>query len=321
MATSTLSSVDRRVNDWVEPALRFLHYAALLGLFGWAAFPLIGLRGLDWLPRSERRGDALIMLAIAAPLLSIVLMLASIAAMMGQPITALDWETIEAMTFTTDIGRAFLGRTALLIAALFALLLSKYKAAALPFAALSYAAALMTLGWNGHAAATEGSLGLFHRLNNGVHLLAAALWIGAIGWFLGLAVRAHLTPQRAPVRALLSIMHGFAPLGVTLVTIVAITGIINAQLIFGVENSAAVLTMPYGMFLAVKLALVAAMIAFGGHNARIGRRNAIGDVAQPRDPRATLSALRRSLAAEFSLAICVTALVAVLGMMSPMPMR
>ena len=65
-----------------EPALRFLHYAALLGLFGWTAFGLIGLRGFDRLPL-ERGAPVLIGAAFAAPLLSTALMLTSIAAMMA----------------------------------------------------------------------------------------------------------------------------------------------------------------------------------------------------------------------------------------------
>ena len=41
------------MGDWLEPGLRFLHYALLLGLFGWTAFRLIGLRALDWQQQPE----------------------------------------------------------------------------------------------------------------------------------------------------------------------------------------------------------------------------------------------------------------------------
>lgn len=308
------------MEDWLEPGLRFLHYALLLGLFGWTAFRVIGLRELNC--QQWGNGFAVAMVgAVLAPLVSLVLMLTSIAAMMGQPLAALEGPMVEAMIFGTDLGWAFLFRAALLGGGLIALLLRNRLASALPIAALCYAAALITLAWSGHAAATEGGLGLFHRLNDGLHLLAAGLWLGAIGWFLHLVIKAHRRNENSQARNLLGVMHRFAPLGVTLVSVVAITGLINAQLIFGIMNSAAVLTTDYGILLAGKLVLVCGMLAFGAHNARMGRRGASPNESQANDSSASLLALRRSLVGEFGLAVGVIGLVAVLGMMSPMVME
>lgn len=309
------------MGDWLEPGLRFLHYALLLGLFGWTAFRLIGLRALDWQQQPENWMAVAISGAVLAPLVSIVLMLTSIAAMMGQPLAALEGPIIEAMVFGTDLGWAFLLRMALLGAALLALSLRNRLSLALPFAALCYAAALITLAWTGHAAATEGGWGLFHRINDGLHLLAAGLWVGAIGWFLHLVIRAHRRAESTQARTLLGVMHGFAPLGVTLVSVVAVTGLINSQLIFGITNSVAVLTTDYGILLAAKLVLVCGMLAFGAHNARIGRREALPNDSQANDSPVSLAALRRSLAGEFGLAVGVVGVVAVMGMMSPMVME
>ena len=298
-----------------EPALRFLHYAALLGLFGWTAFRLVGLRDLDWSPHGRRNGG-LLGLAIAAPFLSLALMLVSIAAMMGAPITALDWPMTEAMIVGTDMGWAFLVRAVLLVVGMCALAVPDRNKTATLIAVVCFAGALITLGWSGHAAATEGALGMFHRLNNGVHLIAAGLWLGAIGWFLQLTVKAHRQPGSVAVSQLLKVMQRFAPLGVGLVVVVAVTGLINSHLIFGLENSAAVLVTPYGFLLAAKLILVACMLALGAHNARVSRRYASSDA----DPRTMLPTLRRSLSAELALAVGVTGLIAVFGMMSPMMM-
>ena len=108
------------MEDWLEPGLRFLHYALLLGLFGWTAFRVIGLRELNWQQRGN--GFAVAMVgAVLAPLVSLVLMLTSIAAMMGQPLFALEGPMIEAMIFGTDLGWAFLFRAALLGGGLIAL--------------------------------------------------------------------------------------------------------------------------------------------------------------------------------------------------------
>ena len=300
-----------------EPALRFLHYAALLGLFGCTTYHLIGLRGQTWVLQ-DRGCNALIVAAFAAPLVSLALMVASIAAMMGVPITALDWPMAEAMVVGTDIGKSFLVRAALLIIGLCAILARRRTMAALPIAAACFAGALITLGWSGHAAATEGAFGIFPRLNNGVHLLAAGLWLGAIGWFLRLTVAAHSKRNNIPAQPLLAAMHGFAPLDVGLVATVAFTGLINSHLTFGLENSATVLTTSYGILLAAKVILVGGMLAFGAHNARISRRNALNEDDEIADTAIKLSALRRSLMGEFGLAIGVIVLIAVLGMLSPL---
>ena len=303
---------------WLQPTLRFLQYVLLLGLFGWAGFRAVGLGTADWMPERSDRTTAIIAAALA-PLVSAVLMLASIAAMMGQPLTTLDWPMIESMTLSTGIGWAFMARTALLVAGLLALIIG--RSAGVSIAALCFAAALLTLGWSGHAAATEGALGWLHRLGNGVHLLAAGLWIGAIGWFAHLTAVAHREPGRLSALPLLTLMHRFAPLGVALIVTVSITGLLNAQLTFGIENSAATSTTNYGLLLAAKIAIVGGMLAFGAHNAWVCRRSVGANAGTDQSKGAALSSLRRSLAIELTLGIVVIGLVAILGMLSPMFME
>ncbi|MFN4020105.1 MAG: copper homeostasis membrane protein CopD [Erythrobacter sp.] len=307
------------MDSLAEQGLRLAHYGALLFLFGWTAFRLLKLRHLEWVSQNEGRA-ALTLVAVSAPLLSIALMLVSIAAMMGAPIASLDWPMIEAMIIGTEMGMAFLIRLALLIVGLCALMTSRAGRLTSLIAALCFASALLTLSWSGHAAATEGGLGLFHRLNNAVHLLATSLWLGAICWFLFLTLKAHRQRDLIPALPLLRVMHGFAPLGVGLVAAAALTGVINAQLIFRLENIVAVLTTPYGILLIAKVLLVGMMLTFGAHNAWIGRREVLDQRRETAEPNNALSRLRRSLAGELLLAGGAIGLVAVLGTMSPMMM-
>lgn len=294
--------------------MRLLHYALLLGLFGWIAYRLTGLSRLN-LGNDSQTG--VMVAALLAPFASLLLMLVSIAAMMGQSVTQLEWPMVEAMVATTSMGWAFLVRMAALSAALAALLSRRVIPGAMPIAALLYGVALMTLAWSGHAAASEGTWGLLHRLNDGVHLIAAGLWIGAIGWFVHLTTKAHRNSDSFPAEPLLKAMHGFAPLGVALVAVVAATGIVNAHLTFGIANSFAVLGSSYGWLLTAKLALVGLMVGCGARNARVVRRRVRATDGAGQSNAATLAALRTTLARELGLAIAILGLVAILGLTSP----
>lgn len=140
---------------WLHPALRFAHYALLLGLFGLVAFRAIGL------PASMARaasGNARLAVgaAIMAPAVTLALMLVGIAEMMGQPVSELERETIAAMVLQTSVGWAFLARLLVLVTAALVLLYSARSPGWTPVVAVLYALALITLPWSGHAAAGGG---------------------------------------------------------------------------------------------------------------------------------------------------------------------
>lgn len=294
------------MEEWLHPLLRAAHYGLLLGLFGLTAFPLIGLRNFD-----RPRASALVLTAaLIAPCISIALMLFGIAAMMGQSVTMLEGATVKALLSSTTIGWAFALRLVLLVSA--GIMLRKWPMVA----AILYALALLTLPYSGHAAAGEGLSGLLHRLNDGVHLLAAGLWFGAIGWFFCLVRDAD--KNRAAATALLSAMHRFAPLGIALVATVTLTGAVNAHLIFGLGNSIATLRTEYGQLLVLKIALVAFMLVYASRHAAMARHAVLKDTASQDDHIKTLAAARKSLFGELALALAVIGAVAALGLLSPM---
>lgn len=304
------------MDDWLQALLRFAHYALLLGLFGAAAFRAFGMGRLVAAGAVPAPRVALAVGCALAALVSLALMAVSVAAMMGQPVRTLHWPMFEVMVASTSMGSAFLIRLAALLAAMvvLALPLGRWSSAG----AFLLGVAVATLAWSGHAAAGEGTLGTLHRANDVAHLLASGIWIGAIGWFAYLVAAAHRRRDAAASVPLLAAMHRFAPLGAALVGIVAVSGIANAHLIFGLENSGGVLRTAYGAWLAAKVALVAAMLLFAGRNALLSRRIARAGANASVAAELLLPALRRSLAAELSLAVAVIGSVAVLGLMSPM---
>jgi copper resistance protein D len=296
------------VDDPAQLLLRFAHYFVLLGLFGMTAFRATGLRAIGLSGAPPRIVG---IFAITAPALSAALFLVSIAAMMGKPVIDVEWSVIEAMLVTTDMGWAFLIRCLLLMLAIIPILRGARWRYGTAIAAFLYACALLTLPWSGHAAATEGGLGHLHRFNDALHLLASGYWFGAIGWLTLLAVRAHRGNGMLRAAQLLGAMHRFRAVGLATVAVVALTGTLNAHLIFGIGNSAAMLGTLYGQLLAAKIMLVAIMIAFASHHAGLARQQDIDDGQ-------VLARIRRSLAAELAIAIVVVGAVAALGMVSPM---
>ena len=302
------------MGDSLYPLLRFAQYGLLLGLFGLMAFAMFGLRQSLPTGPNTKPSSGMIIAAWLAPVVSIAVMLASIGVMMAQPFWQLEWATVQAILTGTDLGSAFFVRLFALITA--AILLIFWRTSAGRWLAIScFGISLATLAWSGHAAATEGATGLIHRLNDAAHLIAAGLWLGAIGWFLGLVLAAHRQDAGLRSAPVIVDMHRFAPLGAFLVIAVSITGLVNAHLTFGLGNVGAVIATDYGVLLAAKIALVVGMIGFGARHAIMGRRlhKTDSDNLQP-----TLAQLRFTLAAELGVAVTVTALIAMIGTLSPM---
>lgn len=293
----------------IVPILRFFHYALLMGVFGLTAFRLIGLKPevAAHMPDTHGwRAPAL----MAAPILSCALMLMQMAQMMGLPLVQLDWSIVDVLATQTPMGWAFLLRLLSLVLAGLVLLIWPLRTKTLWAVAGLYAVALASLAWSGHAAATQGHLGLIHRANDALHLWTTSLWMGAIGTFLSLAVRAYRTPEKLPPQVLGAALRAFTPLGVALVMLSFATGLVNADMIFGLTHIGQILAEPYGQLLLLKLVLVGAMLGCAVFHAGSVRRSAQSS-AQPAE-------LRASLSLEFGLLLAILALVAWLGTIMPM---
>lgn len=156
----------------------------------------------------------------------------------------------------------------------------------------------------GHAALHEGAIGLAHRLNHALHVLAGSFWLGAL---LPLAMAANALSrvnERADAAGLLS---GFSAAGITAVAIVAATGAANTALVLG--RLPADFTSSYQAMLAAKIAAVLVMLAL----AALNRLALLPRLAQTPDARA----LRASVLAECVLGALVLGLVAAFGTMEP----
>ncbi|MBJ7438364.1 MAG: copper homeostasis membrane protein CopD [Sphingopyxis sp.] len=308
------------MTDLLLMGVRFALFANLMLIAGLAAFPLYVLTP------AERRDRALASpffrpqpwLCAFALLLSVGGMAVLTAAMQGVGVFAVDTAMFLAMIRETDVGAAWLVRIAALlvaVAASFRLGRRPTPAAAILFAAGS--AALTTLAWAGHAGATEGAAGWLHRASDALHMIAAAIWLGAIAAFL-LLLRPGAPGREARLALAARGLDQFARVGTLCVLVIAATGLINGQIVIGAAHVTQSLASPYGRLLLVKLMLFAAMLGLAAANRWRLTPALRAAVASPdADPGSAAAAIRASIQLEVAAGLAILALLAWLGMLEP----
>jgi len=293
-STASKGSTSLRFAKFLESgaliAARAVAYVALLLVAGLPLQALAGGRAL-----SGRMRAALVMLALMAGAASIWWALESVAAMAGLPLAELDQPTAEAVLAATPLGAVMEWRLTALVCVIMAAV-APIKVLRLPIMALAGAVALCSMALTGHAGASEWVL---HRWADGLHLIAAALWIGALAAFLGDALF-----DKADVQALTR----FARTGSVVVAVLVLTGIVNTLAIAGFPP---IWQSRWSLLLGIKIALFGLMLALAaGNRWRIVPALERGEAGA--DAR-----LRRSLMLEMAAGLGVVLVVAMLGVLDP----
>jgi putative copper resistance protein D len=239
--------------------------------------------------------------------------LATCLSMTGDDIAALDQETLTFLAFDTPMGVSHIVRATAL--GLLVILASNGRAGR-PIEAVLAITALGSLAWSGHAAASEAAIGWVHRSSDIVHLVAGAVWIAALVMLTRLLITS-MDARETAVHALAA-LERFSAIGAVVVTAIAVTGLINLLAIVGIGGLTSVFANEYGRLLLLKLALFLMMLGLAGLNRwrLVPRLRATLD---EKGSEAVLKTLRRTIAAETSLAFVVLAVVAMLGTISPSP--
>jgi putative copper resistance protein D len=287
----------------VEAALafcRFAHFAATMTLFGATAF----VSALAPPELASALAPALRRIAAIAIPLAAVSALAWLAAEAVSMAGALDADALSGVLFDTSFGSVWQGRLILALALVVSLALGRGG----PSLVLTLASALLvaSLGLVGHATMQAGALGALHRANHALHLLTAAAWFGGLPLF-ALSLRACRDP--ALRSAAVTAMRRFSFWGHFDVALIVITGLVNFGLTSGFGSLTA--TTPYRALLAVKVTLVATMIAIALFN-----RYVLTPRLKTR-PKA-IELLRTTCLVEVALGAAVIALVSLFGLLDPM---
>ncbi|POA20855.1 MULTISPECIES: copper homeostasis membrane protein CopD [unclassified Pseudomonas] len=284
--------------ELINIILRLALYVDLLLLFGVALFALYSVNApLRFRPLL--RG-----LALLGALLSVAGLLLMTSAMSGETEFAALWPHLQMMLLETDVGLAW----ALRMIALIVVLAQPGKW----LASMTGAVALTSLAWSGHGAMDEGSLRVWHFLSDILHLLAAGAWLGGM-LALVLLVRGHVDEAR--IRLLAEAVKRFEWIGAAIVLTLSVSGVVNYLFIVGPRLDD-VLLGTYGMLLAIKVLLFAAMLVLAALN-RFHLGPALERSIRDGQHGIAANALRRSVLLELGLALLIVALVAWLGTLSP----
>lgn len=161
-------------------------------------------------------------------------------------------------------------------------------------------ALLGSIALTGHAQAEEGTAQLVHVLGDALHLIAAGVWLGALGVFALLFVAGPASEDEQARRSLLR----FSATGIVAVLVLIATGAVNSWFLVGTPM--ALVQTPYGRLLLAKLLLFLGMLALAGVNRRDLRRGSV-----------PLATLRTRLLVEQACGLAVLMIVALLGTLAP----
>lgn len=231
-------------------ALRFIHFAALMLLFGNALYSVwFAPSSLQRLMtrRFQRQQKLAALISLMAALLMFGLQSGLMGNGWGDVIRPAVWRSV----LGTQFGGVWLWQMVLAAVTAAAAWLTPQKGSRLLLLVMGQ---LVLLAGVGHAAMNGGAPGALHRLNHALHLLCAATWVGGL---LPLLFCMRLAKGRWQPAAIFTMMR-FSRVGHYAVAGVLLTGIINTLFIVGINVP---WHAPYVQLLLFKCALVMMMVA------------------------------------------------------------
>jgi len=180
-----------------------------------------------------------------------------------------------------------------------------------PLACLLAAGFLASLAFAGHGG--EGLRGerMIHLAADALHLIAAGLWVGGLIPFVQLLNSLLALREEGWLSAASVLGNRFSSLGVVAVTVLLISGTINASFLLVGVNS--LIDTNYGRLLLLKLVLVAAMLGL----AAVNRQYLLPKLSEPAGNYRIFRRLVSQTLAEIALGLGIVLIVGTLGVMPP----
>ena len=297
-------------------ASRFLHYVAVLSLFGASLYPLYTFRGrLDFLASEQaqftRRLRRMLFLAVILTLISgLGWFVFTTAAMTDDMMHVIDSTTLHMMMEATDFGPLWVIR--LTLAVIIGILLLGWPRKASRIAVPLLAALLLaSLAGTGHTRATEGWAGWVHIASDATHLLAAGFWLGGL-WPLGLLVVAARDGDTNAL-PIAEVLRRFSGVATGTVAALLASGLVDSWFLVG--SFGMLVSTIYGQLLLAKVTLFGLMALLAAAN-RFWITPRLDEERSPTRGR-WLHRLRYHVVAEQVLGMGVLAVVSLLGTLQP----
>jgi copper resistance protein D len=235
-------------------------------------------------------------------------------AMSGAPLD----EVIGSDVWSTVLNETQFGRVSqlrIMLAVILAVCLAGARFAAADWLALSVALGLtVAVTWTGHAGSTPGEMGNLHLIADGLHLVAAAAWIGGLVPLVLLLVCAQRTPSAAWATLVEGTLRRFSTLGIVSVLTLLATGTVNAWILVG--SFQALAATDYGRLLMLKIVVFAAMLVFAALN-RLWLTPRLVSSSENESQVELIRQLTRNSAIEIGLGFTIFVIVGMLGTMHP----
>ena len=207
--------------------LRALHFAAVMLLTGSACYSAL-LAPKRYRPLLARRLNPLVKRSAWLALLSALLMLACQNVLMSGDSSNLADTDIWLAVLGTHFGAVWQWEIIFSVIGIVALLLTgKLRQQLLLLAGVLQLACMALIG---HAAMRDGLPGLFQQINQAMHLIAAAFWVGGLLPLLLLMREARQIDRRTDA---IRTMMRFSRYGHLAVALTLLSGVINSVMIAG----------------------------------------------------------------------------------------
>ena len=261
-------------------ALRIVHFAAIVALFGefvfHAAIALPSLRKSPLALRGEpqhqrarltRHAWSWLAIAFVSGFLWLVVQSAS---MSGLPFErAFDPQILGLVLTQTLFGQVWTIRAALVIVVAACIVLvwrsrESQVPAFVKAGVVLTGALLATVAWAGHAAGEAGNDRIVHLVADIAHLLAAGAWLGALLPFAVALSRMRAAASLGAFDVAVQTVRRFSMLGIVSVATLAVSGVVNALYTVGTIHG--LFGTVYGLLVLVKVMLFSAMVAVAGFN-------------------------------------------------------
>lgn len=289
--------------------LRWVQYLGAVVALGLPLFQTYPGRGLRSGPSTRLVAAAGLVVAASA----LGGLVAQTAMMAGGWAAGLDPAALSYVVQSTSLGMAHVIRAGLAVSGVMALLIIPGRRPGSRLAIVAFAGALASFAWSGHGAATEGWTGLVHLAGDIAHLLAAAVWLGALAGFCLLLNR----PRSDDIGAMSRSLSGFAAFGTGAVAVLTVSGVVNAGFLVGMDGLGLITSSTWGILLIVKLALFSLMLGLAAYN-RFSLTPALSDaVDSGADTQAPLERLKTSVGLEMLAGIALLGAVAAMGVQMP----